>query len=177
MDVLGYAASCAVLATFLMRTMTPLRLIAILSNILFLSYGYLQEIYPVFFLHVVLLPINAWRLFALQLGPRVSPFAAAAIRSPKPFTFWFAVGVAAGLVGPAVLVAAAEPAAARALAGHVIVDMQDTASWLAKRASMGGGRGSLRPGRAVNAAEGLVNVRLAPEASFDVGDSEPQYAI
>jgi hypothetical protein len=34
-DWLGYAASLAVLATFLMRTMRPLRLVAILSNILF----------------------------------------------------------------------------------------------------------------------------------------------
>jgi CRP/FNR family transcriptional regulator, cyclic AMP receptor protein len=61
-NLLGYAASCAVLATFLMRTMVPLRLIAILSNILFLLFGYMEHIYPVFFLHMVLLPINTWRL-------------------------------------------------------------------------------------------------------------------
>jgi CRP/FNR family transcriptional regulator, cyclic AMP receptor protein len=65
-DVLGYAASIAVLATFLMRTMVPLRLVAILSNILFLAFGYIQNIHPVFFLHLVLLPVNVWRLFALQ---------------------------------------------------------------------------------------------------------------
>jgi CRP/FNR family transcriptional regulator, cyclic AMP receptor protein len=63
-DVLGYAASCAVLASFLMRTMVPLRLVAILSNVLFLAFGYLQNIHPVFFLHMTLLPINVWRLFA-----------------------------------------------------------------------------------------------------------------
>ena len=62
-DLLGYAASCAVLATFLMRTMVPLRIVAILSNVLFVAFGYIQHIYPVLFLHVVLLPINAWRLF------------------------------------------------------------------------------------------------------------------
>jgi CRP/FNR family transcriptional regulator, cyclic AMP receptor protein len=65
-DVLGYAASLAVLATFLTRTMVPLRLIAILSNILFLAFGYIQHIYPVLFLHMALLPINAWRLLALR---------------------------------------------------------------------------------------------------------------
>jgi CRP/FNR family transcriptional regulator, cyclic AMP receptor protein len=64
-NVLGYAASCAVLATFLMRTMVPLRLVAILSNVLFLTYGYLLNIHPVFLLHMALLPINVWRLFVV----------------------------------------------------------------------------------------------------------------
>jgi hypothetical protein len=61
-DLLGYAASCAVLATFLMRSMVSLRLVAILSNVLFATFGYVQHIYPVLLLHAVLLPINLWRL-------------------------------------------------------------------------------------------------------------------
>ena len=65
-DMLGYAASLAVLATFLMRTMVPLRLIAILSNILFLGFAYIQNIHPVLVLHMALLPINVWRLLALR---------------------------------------------------------------------------------------------------------------
>jgi hypothetical protein len=65
-DLLGYAASAAVLATFLMRTMVPLRLVAILSNVLFLLFGYVQHIYPIFFLHLALLPINTWRLFVIS---------------------------------------------------------------------------------------------------------------
>lgn len=72
-NLLGYAASCAVLATFLMRTMVPLRLVAILSNFLFLSYGYVEHIYPVLFLHAVLLPINLWRLLTIQLPPHLQP--------------------------------------------------------------------------------------------------------
>jgi CRP/FNR family transcriptional regulator, cyclic AMP receptor protein len=63
-DMLGYAASFAVLATFLMRTMVPLRLVAIFSNILFLAFAYVQNIHPILFLHMALLPINAWRLLA-----------------------------------------------------------------------------------------------------------------
>ena len=59
MDFLGYAASFAVLATFLTQTMKPLRLIAIISNVLFLTYGYAEHIYPVFLLHAVLLPANS----------------------------------------------------------------------------------------------------------------------
>ena len=62
--LMGYAASAAVLGTFLMRKMVPLRLVAILSNVLFVGYGYAEHIYPVLCLHIVLLPINAQRLIA-----------------------------------------------------------------------------------------------------------------
>lgn len=62
---LGYAASSVVLASFLMRRMVPLRLLAILSNVLFAAFGLLQHIYPVLLLHLTLLPINLWRLYAL----------------------------------------------------------------------------------------------------------------
>lgn len=61
-DVLGYAAASAVLASFMMRSMVLLRLVAILSNVLFLSYGYIAHIYPVLLLHAALLPINIVRL-------------------------------------------------------------------------------------------------------------------
>lgn len=67
-DVLGYAASIAVLATFLMPTMLPLRLVAILSNILFMLYGYSAHIPPVLFLHATLLPINVMRLMKLRVS-------------------------------------------------------------------------------------------------------------
>ena len=61
-DALGYAAALAVLTSFLMQSMVPLRLIAILSNLLFLSYGYVAHIRPVLLLHSALLPINVARL-------------------------------------------------------------------------------------------------------------------
>jgi hypothetical protein len=64
-EMLGYMASIAVLATFLARTMISLRLIALSSNLLFLLYGYSKHLYPVFFLHVALLPINGLRLIEL----------------------------------------------------------------------------------------------------------------
>jgi hypothetical protein len=136
MDVLGYAASCAVLATFLMRTMAPLRLVAIVSNVLFLSYGYVQDIYPVFFLHVILLPINTWRFFALQFGehsPRQALRSAyASSIGSRSFAPWFAAGLLAGLIGPlTLLTASAEPARVRVLADQLIVECQSTASSLA----------------------------------------------
>jgi hypothetical protein len=67
-DVLGYAAASTVLASFLMRSMVPLRLLAILSNVLFLSYGYLADIHPVLALHAALLPINIARLATQRSG-------------------------------------------------------------------------------------------------------------
>jgi hypothetical protein len=102
-DLLGYAASCAVLATFLMRTMVPLRLIAILSNVLFLTFGYIQHIYPVLFLHMALLPINTWRLLALQDRPsaqsRIFRPASVSLIGSRPYAFWLLVGLLAGLAG------------------------------------------------------------------------------
>ena len=59
---IGYLASALVLCTFLTRTMMPLRIIAIGSNVAFITYGTLLHLYPVLVLHVILLPINAWRL-------------------------------------------------------------------------------------------------------------------
>jgi CRP/FNR family transcriptional regulator, cyclic AMP receptor protein len=61
--LLGYAASAAVLATFCMSTMIPLRVVALASNVLFMSYGYFDQLYPVLVLHALLLPVNALRLF------------------------------------------------------------------------------------------------------------------
>ena len=65
-DILGYAASIAVLATFLIPTMLPLRLVAIMSNVLFVMYGYTAHIPPVMFLHITLLPINVARLLTMR---------------------------------------------------------------------------------------------------------------
>jgi CRP/FNR family transcriptional regulator, cyclic AMP receptor protein len=61
-DVLGYAASLAVFSTFCMRTMLPLRILGLTSNVLFSAYGYFDHVYPVMILHLALFPINIWRL-------------------------------------------------------------------------------------------------------------------
>jgi hypothetical protein len=69
-DAVGYAASIAVLATFTVRNMLPLRMLAILSNVLFILYGYEAHIHPVLLLHLALLPINLVRLAGLMPLPR-----------------------------------------------------------------------------------------------------------
>jgi hypothetical protein len=151
--MLGFAASCAVLATYLMRTMAPLRLVAIVSNVLFISYGYVQDIYPVFFLHVILLPINTWQFLALQFGERSQSQAPRQVLRPaygssigsRSLAPWFAAGLLAGLIGPlTLLTASAEPAHVRVLADQLIVECQSTASSLALRL-MGKTHGEIAP--------------------------------
>lgn len=61
-EAIGYLASLLVLATFCMRGMVALRLVAIASNLAFFAYGALAEIGPILMLHFVLLPTNIWRL-------------------------------------------------------------------------------------------------------------------
>jgi CRP/FNR family cyclic AMP-dependent transcriptional regulator len=61
-ELLGYAAAACVFITFYMKTMVPLRTVGIVSNVLFIGYGYAVDAYPVLILHVVLLPLNVVRL-------------------------------------------------------------------------------------------------------------------
>jgi hypothetical protein len=65
-NLLGYSAGLAVLAAFCMSSIVPLRILAVLSNVLFASYGLLADLYPVLLLHLILLPINLLKL--VQLG-------------------------------------------------------------------------------------------------------------
>jgi len=64
--LIGYVASLLVFSTFYMKTMIPLRCVAVASNIAFLTYGYLAGLYPVFLLHAVLLPLNLLRLYQIR---------------------------------------------------------------------------------------------------------------
>ena len=62
LDLLGFAAALAVLAGFCMNSIRPLRRLALASNVLFVLYGLLAHIYPVFVLHMILMPINLVKL-------------------------------------------------------------------------------------------------------------------
>jgi CRP-like cAMP-binding protein len=65
-ELLGYAASAAVLVTFCMSTMIPLRIVALCSNVLFCAYGYADHLYPVLILHAILFPVNLLRLIQFR---------------------------------------------------------------------------------------------------------------
>jgi CRP/FNR family transcriptional regulator, cyclic AMP receptor protein len=63
---IGYLASLLVFCTFYMKTIIALRGVAIASNLAFMTYGLAGGLYPVFVLHVVLLPLNCLRLHQMQ---------------------------------------------------------------------------------------------------------------
>ena len=65
-DGVGYAAALAVLGSFCMSTIVSLRILAIISNVLFALYGVLAHLYPVFLLHSILLPVNVFKLARMK---------------------------------------------------------------------------------------------------------------
>jgi hypothetical protein len=61
-DLVGYAASGLVFATFYMRSMVLLRIVGLCANAAFLTYGIGLDLVPVAILHIGLVPVNCWRL-------------------------------------------------------------------------------------------------------------------
>jgi hypothetical protein len=61
-DWAGYVASSLVFLTFYMKGMVPLRVIALCSNVAFLTYAAALHLPPIFILHAALIPINVRRL-------------------------------------------------------------------------------------------------------------------
>jgi hypothetical protein len=58
-------ASVIVLATYSMKTMIPLRVFGILSNIVFIASSLHTGTYVITVLHAVMLPLNSYRLFQM----------------------------------------------------------------------------------------------------------------
>ncbi len=65
-EIAGYVASILVFSTFYMKTMIPLRCVAMASNVAFIVYGLFGRLHPVLYLHCVLLPLNAVRLLQMR---------------------------------------------------------------------------------------------------------------
>jgi CRP/FNR family transcriptional regulator, cyclic AMP receptor protein len=61
-EFIGYLAAVLVFLTFYMKTMIPLRIVGLCSNGAFIAYGFLDGLYPVLILHLILLPLNMLRL-------------------------------------------------------------------------------------------------------------------
>jgi hypothetical protein len=72
-NVVGFLASGLVLATFGMKDMVQLRVVAICSNIAFIAYGAAMHLPPVWLLHVALLPLNGVRLWQVLGSMRDAP--------------------------------------------------------------------------------------------------------
>jgi CRP/FNR family cyclic AMP-dependent transcriptional regulator len=65
-EIAGYVASALVGASFYMKTIIPLRLFAITSNVAFIIYGIGAGLYPVIILHIFLFPLNILRLLQMK---------------------------------------------------------------------------------------------------------------
>jgi hypothetical protein len=68
-DGVGFLAAALVFAAFGMKEMVTLRIVAMCSNVAFIVYGVGLDLAPVWVLHVVLLPMNAWRLMQALRSP------------------------------------------------------------------------------------------------------------
>lgn len=64
-ELIGWTASAFTLATYAMKTMLPLRVAAILSNLFFIAYSVILQLWPMLVLDIVLLPLNIWRLWQI----------------------------------------------------------------------------------------------------------------
>ena len=61
-DFFGWAAALLTLLAFSCNNIVRLRYVALSANAAFIAYGFTSQLWPVFFLHAVLVPINLWRL-------------------------------------------------------------------------------------------------------------------
>lgn len=61
-ELAAWVASLLTFTTFYMKTMLPLRVVGICSNVAFLAFAVIENIVPVILLHGTLLPLNIFRL-------------------------------------------------------------------------------------------------------------------
>jgi CRP/FNR family transcriptional regulator, cyclic AMP receptor protein len=64
-ELIGIAAAAASLYAAYSKTIIPLRVAAIIANVLAMMYSLAHGTYPTFMLNAALLPLNAWRLRAM----------------------------------------------------------------------------------------------------------------
>jgi len=83
-DIVGWVAALFTLAAYSMRTMVPLRIAALGSNLSFIVFGALDATLPILVLHLVLLPFNGYRLWELLRGVRT----VRAARGKEPDFSW-----------------------------------------------------------------------------------------
>ena len=85
-DVTGWFAAGLTMLTFFCRDMRRLRFLALCANGAFIAYGSMAALTPVLVLHLLLAPVNSWRL--LEIRARTNADRADAAPStalPTPF--------------------------------------------------------------------------------------------
>jgi len=64
-EAIGWMASFFTVVTYAMNTMLPLRIFAVASSVFFMIYAAILQIWPLFGMEVLLLPINGYRLWQI----------------------------------------------------------------------------------------------------------------
>ena len=64
-DILGLIGAVLYLATYATKTMVPLRILGVASNVFLVGYAFLHASYPTFLLYFTLIPLNALRLYQM----------------------------------------------------------------------------------------------------------------
>jgi hypothetical protein len=64
-EIVGVAAAAASLYAANAKTIIPLRVAAIIANLLAMAYSFMHGTYPTLMLNAALLPLNAWRLYQM----------------------------------------------------------------------------------------------------------------
>src|SRR5271169_2632704 len=62
----GYLGALLIVASFVVRTMIPLRALSAGSNLCIIAYAYLDGLYPALVLNAALLPLNTLRLVQMM---------------------------------------------------------------------------------------------------------------
>ena len=68
-EAIGWLASLLTVAAYSVRTMLPLRILAIASSVSFALYAFVLQLWPLLAMELLLLPINLfrfWQVFALR---------------------------------------------------------------------------------------------------------------
>lgn len=68
-EMFGFLGAALIVSAYSMRTMWPLRLCAVTSNLAMIAYGLLDGLAPVLALHATLLPLNVTRIVLLLRSP------------------------------------------------------------------------------------------------------------
>ena len=64
--LLAYVASALTVGSLGMKTMLPLRIVALIGNVIFVAYGALEHLWFVLALNLIILPVNVWRLIEIR---------------------------------------------------------------------------------------------------------------
>lgn len=64
-EFLGWATAALTIMTYAMKTMLPLRVLALSSSVASISYSLALGLWPILLMGLILLPFNAWRLWEI----------------------------------------------------------------------------------------------------------------